>query len=263
MARVSKHVRDWLDIVSVRIATRVADKAAVKRVRAGVAFIGVGLPDGAFNVESADHLMARTTGEPGPTEIREIIGAWWEHNKPDDGTSIPRDIVESGLAKPDQIWLAQFRRSDTRSDADILGTMRRFAPQAFTWAWDNEPTARRIAISRGWAPVTAAGLHADWLDPDVVARAVDTCMGFPSDAPPTWPEPEQIASGLALLRGIVTRWAPDNLHLIPDGPAPSERSGDRAETMRPVARFMDRGALDRAYAAQGVGPPAAAGSGKR
>lgn len=233
-----KAPRAWLEILSVRIATRVGDKEAVKRVRMGLALIAMGLPDAAFIQDTADAVMAETVKEPSASDIRAAVVRWWDANAPEEPDTMPRDIAASGLAVGDQLWAKLFRLSTYDQEATRLGLIRIHAPQAFTWLWENDATAVSVATRRGWAPVSQAARYAEWGEPANVRRAIDAAFGVLPDGTRTWPEDASIGQALMLLRALLTRWAPHNLSMVPEGPAWSPNRV-RGGGPRPVSMTID------------------------
>ncbi len=245
----------WLKDLSVRIATRVMDKQALARVQSGLGFISSGVPDAAFNAESAEALLADHPGEPSMTAIRTFLLEWWSKNAPEDPTGMPRDIADSGLERTDQGWCRLFRRASAMEASNTLNLVRTQAPAAFRWLVENDTDAFRLAKRRGWSAGTEQR-GTEWGDPNVVRRAVDACYGAAEDGTQSWPTDQEIASGLSLLSALVARWAPHNLELIPVHQVGEQRV-ERSEWVapRPVPSLMTADQLQNAYKDRGLADP--------
>lgn len=128
------------------------------------------------------------------------------------------------------IWLRHRAANDLpeRSMRAQLALIRRIAPAAYRWLTERDLTAAEIAVKSGW---TEENPGLDWKDAETVRAAVRRNAG------------DRLA--LALLRGLVARWAPENLHLIPkDGPPDR---GEEPPPSGPTPRPMSREQLAVAY----------------
>ncbi len=201
--------------MGIRIATRQADKDAIKRVESGLAFIAAGIPDAAFNAESADYVMSHLSGEPSMSDIRSAVHAWWADHAPEDETGMPADIAASGLLMTDKLWCKQVRKAAALQAGTVLGLVRKQSPAAFRWLFENDVEAFRLARKYGWSPSESSDVGQDWLDPAAVERSVRTCLGYDEDGTPPTERPADVRRALELLHALVGRSAPQNLHLIP------------------------------------------------
>ncbi len=191
------------------------DKEAIKRVDSGLAFIASGIPDAAFNQESADYVLSHLQAEPSMSDIRAALQAWWADHAPEDATGMPADIGASGLDMTEKLWCKQFRKAPALEATIVLGLVRRQSATAFKWLYENDVEAFRIARKRSWTPDGAADPGHDWLDPGAVESSVRVCLGFDLDGNPPAERPPDIRRALELLHGLVARSAPQNLYLIP------------------------------------------------
>lgn len=130
------------------------------------------------------------------------------------------------------IWLRHRAANDLpeRSMRAHLGLIRRVAPAAYRWLTERDLTAAEIAVKLGWSEENP-GL--DWKDAETVRAAAERNAG------------DRLA--LALLRGLVARWAPEHLHLIPpDGPPDrGEEPPPAGPTPRPLSPEQLRAAYER------------------
>jgi hypothetical protein len=131
------------------------------------------------------------------------------------------------------VWL-RHRTANDLPERDMrarLAVIRRFAPAAYHWLTNNDLFAADIAVRAGWTEEQYPG-H-DWQDAETVRGCVARNAGDPL--------------ALSLLRGLVAKWAPENLHMIPEAvpigaePEPPGAAGTR--------RPMSREQLLRAYEA--------------
>ncbi len=209
-------VRSWLKNLGSAIAIRVQDREAVKRAQALAGIVGQGLPDAAFTPESLTHVLNQTTGEPGAAAISTALKSWWATHAPEDPNDMPADIAASSLSMEDKIWCRNFRRAAAHERENMLSTIRRYSGAAFGWLFAEDVDAFQIARARGWSPRPIGALAEEWSRPDTIQRAIDNIMGLNDDGPVRLPTEAEVQAGLRMLRAIVTKWAPDNLHLIPD-----------------------------------------------
>jgi hypothetical protein len=158
-----------------------------------------------------------------------------EARAPRGGPSYP-ELEAAPMAAEERanaaVWL-RHREANDLPERDMrarLAVIRRFAPAAYAWLTNNDLLAADIAVRAGW---TEQQPGRDWEDAETVRERV---AGHADDP-----------AALALLRGLVAKWAPENLDLIPES-APIGAEIDAAGSGT-IARPVPREQLLQAYEA--------------
>jgi hypothetical protein len=154
---------------------------------------------------------------PGVAVISGQLAVWAGKALPPKPTS-PEMIApdDQSLSALDRHWIAFWQREP---NAVLLSLIKSKAPPAFEWIVKNDNAAALIAIRHGWSEAQTLEhireqVRADWSDPQAVMRSVHKVLTLEDGRPA--PRDVTTARLLGMLRGIVSRHAPDNLALIPE-----------------------------------------------
>jgi hypothetical protein len=165
---------------------------------------------------------------------------------PELTVSAPDDApISSGDRQHVDCWL-RGEAGGKISESELSGRLaivRKMAPNGFDWLVRNNLTAGSIAVRRGWVAdadpgIMATRMRAEWSDPASITRRVATWTSTPESPS----EAKFDLLGIRLLGALVSRWAPQNAHLVPDPesvrldtpgptrqPTPAQRSDIRAD----------------------------------
>lgn len=223
-------VGHWLTDLSTLTAgdTSLADLRA--KVAATTGVLADAFPDPrCFTRDSLIAISRQNTFFPSFGVLHRQLGDYWERNRPRE-FSMPVGLSEAPLTSSDRanvvVWL-QARMAGKTSESDLiarLAVVRRYAEAGFQWLVNNDLFAAELAVKAKFH-MPERNFRSDWADRAVVQRAVRLA---------TEPRPDYAALGL--LRLVVTKWAPENLDLLPDdGTArPAQSAAATSERRQPV-----------------------------
>lgn len=216
-----KAVTLWLEAMALRLPVTMSvdeTKAHIAKLRDILVFR---FPAGAFTSRALDHVITahgKWATFPNDAELCAEIDTWWRENNPDKPRGFDHDVEASSLDDAGKRWVMSYRERRNHSPeagALMLSLMRAKHPAAYDWTVRGDLDAAATAVRRGWStPGVYSGRYweAEWDDPVGIQRHVATVL-------------EQKREGgyypfagvcLRLLHGLVFKWAPQHLHLVPD-----------------------------------------------
>jgi hypothetical protein len=191
--------------------------------------LALGLPDSAYCDASRISVARDHKWFPSYKEVADGVETWWRASQP---APLPRLVGPGGvhLTAVDEHWVKYWQQRITEDDCQSWGKRRHLmhlirerSMNAYGYLVTTDDLAARIAVAEGWLrgskPVETAEdlaerMQAEWANPEDVRRMVSKVL---ADRDGTPEREAHVARCLALLRGILTKWAPHNLDLVPGG----------------------------------------------
>jgi hypothetical protein len=173
-------------------------------------------PLAAFNEESANYVLIDLEWFR-EADIRQRLNRWRQQHLP-ESDALPEAAATAPVDIDGRNWIARWLRVEPtdRGAAATLTLVRRYHPAAFAHLLKTDIRAAEMAVRLGWAS-DSSDRAAEWSDPETVRRAIRSCYGSYNDGTQAHPTPQQIIAALRTLRGLITKFAPHNLSLIPEG----------------------------------------------
>jgi hypothetical protein len=182
-------------------------------------------PDGAFTVQSLEHVARSFRREPSYAELCETLGAWWKDHRPPspalqlEGPDGPAETLDEETMAHVSAWL---RRRAMKHPQDAMTTkgaewaLRTYHdkwPKAFAWIVEHDVEAASIAVRRRWTQFE--NTRSSWQDGEKVLASVRLVHQSRAE--------HQLRLG-SLLGRLVAMHAPNNLSCVPNEWHPSETS---------------------------------------
>jgi hypothetical protein len=219
-----RHVTGWL----ADLANHTSGMAPLIDAKAKIGSMAATLADAfpeqaCFSRESLVAIAKQNNFFPGFGTLHAQLAAWWSEHRPLKYTA-PADLATAPLSAEDRanvsVWLQHRAANDLPEPAMIarLAIIRRFAPAGYRWLTNNDLFAADLAVRSGW---TESNPGQDWEDAETVRTAAERYAGDPI--------------ALALLRGLVAKWAPENLNLIPEASPKPPDTSKPPTSIRPAA----------------------------
>jgi hypothetical protein len=259
-----RHVTGWLADLANHTAGTAALVDAKEKISSMAATLADVFPDQAcFTRESLVAIATQNGFFPGFGTLHVQLTEWWSKHRPVK-YAVPSDLASASIPNFDrvnvEIWLTHRAANDLPADGmhGRLAVIRRHAPAGFEWLVRNDLFAAEIAVRHGWSEeatpeAIAREVKRDWEDPEIVGS---TARRYAGDK-----------RALGLLRGLVAKWAPENLDLIAEdiaAPAPPETQTQATVQPRHLSPEQLRAAHDaipggsaRAAQLRAPTPPAA------
>jgi hypothetical protein len=145
---------------------------------------------------------------PSLAKLRRSLDIWCKANQP-KMPAANEGLGATGLTMSEQSWVVSWRTSTSDRQSNLLSTIRNHSPRAFEWIVRDDLTAADIAVRHGWGDAAANTtiadqVRADWQDREIVRQKVILVT-----------QPTLDVNSLRLLGGLVAKWAPENLDLVP------------------------------------------------
>ncbi|HTI81804.1 MAG TPA: hypothetical protein VL614_15250 [Acetobacteraceae bacterium] len=211
-AQTLKHITSWVKQLHDAVPRHDEGDPPTKEKWAVLAsLLGKDYPSGAFTMASLHATAQGLTYFPGYEIIRQRVGSWWQANMPAIARGIDNDSRYIGLSTVERRWMAFWddatargfkakREGDPPMNAGIIDSMiRRYAPRV----WD------RLNPAQFPASITGAqkSLAEDWADDEGIYELRHKYADDPA--------------ALGLLRDLVTKHAPQHMHMVPEKVVPS------------------------------------------
>lgn len=214
-----KDTRKWLLMLLARMPITMSVDETEAKVRMITPAMATHYPAEVFTEVSLDYVAAELEFFR-ESDIRGLLDIWRRSNAPDTTGGLPVEAANAPLDDDGKHWAAMWFRhqQNDQEAASTLGLISSTHKAAYHWLLRTDVTAAAIAVRLGWEGPGAFNigrLEAEWGNPDVIRRAIRSCMGDHLDGTFSNPNPTQIAQALSFLESLVQRYAPQNLPLLP------------------------------------------------
>lgn len=218
MKATKANVRQWLLLVAAKCTTTMSVRELEDLLKLMVPTFVTHYAAEAFTADSMEAVtkVVRFFKE---ADVRAALDQWCRENNPDK-TGFPPEVVNAPLTDVEKVWAASWFRATTDEErATAMNTMRAYCQNAFAWLINVDLAAGSLAVRKRWLPDAdrVSRMQIEWGDPETVEAAVRSCYGRHNDGSQS--EASNLMYFMGLLRAIVSKWAPQNLPLIP---APGE-----------------------------------------
>jgi hypothetical protein len=149
---------------------------------------------------------------PSFAELSAALSAWYRELQ-DTTRALPAPAGDRRLqlTAVETLWLKRFHKHEAEGFANAGGPRNVSGRDHMLGLLKHHAHGAWLLVGGG-----AAAVQADWRDAENVAQSVRGILAPMSDG--SDPPPGSITVCLTLLRGLVEKHAPENLHLVPDPP---------------------------------------------
>lgn len=220
-----EHIRGWLIDLSKHVgrAQDLGDLAAL--IESTAAMLETKAPPDLFTPDSLEFCLRRFKFFPAYAELWARLQTYQrEQTKqlalPPPSVAAAFSSPEAPISDADRPHVDAWLRAEANKTADLgarLAVVRKLAARGFDWLVRNNIRAGEIALHRGWiadadTSTMPERMRTEWDDPAFITRRVADLTAERDD-----PRLAAVdANSLRFMAGLVARWAPQNLHLIPN-----------------------------------------------
>jgi hypothetical protein len=226
----NKIIRDWLGLLGTMCPPLQKDLDADATMRLYTdALKRLHLPDAVYCDDARAHVARESQYFPAYKVLADLLSGWWKEHQP---APLPRLIGPGGvhLTVVDEHWVKHWQTRILEADCQSWGKRRHLmhlirerSMNAYGYLATTDELAARIAVAEGWLrgskPIEtdadlAARMQAEWGDRAAVQQSV---AGLLLERDGSAEREAHVTRCLALLKGLLQAWAPENLDLIPGG----------------------------------------------